>query len=157
MTLDLALLVETFACKFLVGGSTPPDGTSLSLSHSSPPPPSWAPLWGSLRHHCSFRASPGGSSTKTCNLWFLLKTLHWLANWLLKLDFKQPHLHRTKLCDMKDAELDPLYVEKREKLKELVASIIRPKIVQGKSLNGKEFVSFLEQVLGFACSLERKE
>ncbi|KAG5587250.1 hypothetical protein H5410_047684 [Solanum commersonii] len=59
----------------------------------------------------------------------------------------QPHLQRTKLCDMKDAELDPLYVKKRERLKEVVTSIIRPKIVQGKSLNGKEFVSFLEQIL----------
>ncbi|XP_043692711.1 guanylate-binding protein 4-like [Telopea speciosissima] len=59
----------------------------------------------------------------------------------------QPHLQRTKLCDMKDADLDPTYVKKREQLKELVASIIRPKIVQGKPLNGKEFVSFLEQIL----------
>ncbi|MCD9560605.1 hypothetical protein HAX54_019322 [Datura stramonium] len=59
----------------------------------------------------------------------------------------QPHLQRTKLCDMKDAELDPDYVKKREQLKEVVASIIRPKIVQGKSLNGKEFVSFLEQII----------
>ncbi|KAI4349458.1 hypothetical protein L6164_010044 [Bauhinia variegata] len=59
----------------------------------------------------------------------------------------QPHLKRTKLCDMKDVELDPLYVQKREQLKELVASIIHPKIVRGKSLNGKEFVSFLEQIL----------
>ncbi|XP_059433258.1 uncharacterized protein LOC132166458 [Corylus avellana] len=59
----------------------------------------------------------------------------------------QPHLQRTKLCDMKDAELDPIYVKKREQLKELVAGIIRPKIVQGKTLNGKEFVSFLEQIL----------
>ncbi|KAF6173414.1 hypothetical protein GIB67_027109 [Kingdonia uniflora] len=59
----------------------------------------------------------------------------------------QPHLQRTKLCDMKDSELDPIYVQKREQLKELVASIIRPKIVQGKPLNGKEFVSFLGQIL----------
>ncbi|KAK7285277.1 hypothetical protein RJT34_20042 [Clitoria ternatea] len=59
----------------------------------------------------------------------------------------QPHLQRTKLCDMKDGELDPSYVKKREKLKELVASIIRPKIVQGKTLNGKEYVAFLEQIL----------
>ncbi|KAL5561806.1 hypothetical protein UlMin_031553 [Ulmus minor] len=59
----------------------------------------------------------------------------------------QPHLQRTKLCDLKDGELDPLYVKKREQLKELVASIIRPKIVQGKALNGKEFVTFLEQIL----------
>ncbi|KAB2003527.1 hypothetical protein ES319_D11G138000v1 [Gossypium barbadense] len=59
----------------------------------------------------------------------------------------QPHLMRTKLCDLKDDDLDPMYVKKREQLKELVASIIRPKIVQGKSLNGKEFVSFLEKIL----------
>ncbi|CAK7346497.1 unnamed protein product [Dovyalis caffra] len=59
----------------------------------------------------------------------------------------QPHLERTKLCDLKDGELDPVYVKKREQLKELVATIIRPKIVQGKPLNGKEFVAFLEQIL----------
>ncbi|GMN48886.1 hypothetical protein TIFTF001_018047 [Ficus carica] len=59
----------------------------------------------------------------------------------------QPHLQRTKLCDMKDGELDPSYVKKREQLKEVVSSIIHPKIVQGKALNGKEFVSFLEQIL----------
>ncbi|KAK4848870.1 hypothetical protein QYF36_018198 [Acer negundo] len=59
----------------------------------------------------------------------------------------QPHLMRTKLCDMKDDELDPSYVERREQLKDLVASVIRPKIVQGKFLNGKEFVAFLEQIL----------
>ncbi|CAA0832149.1 Guanylate-binding family protein [Striga hermonthica] len=59
----------------------------------------------------------------------------------------QPHLQRTKLCDMNDTELDPLYVKRRDQLKAVVSSIIRPKIVQGKSLNGKEFVSFLEQIL----------
>ncbi|XP_014753136.1 guanylate-binding protein 4 isoform X3 [Brachypodium distachyon] len=59
----------------------------------------------------------------------------------------QPHLQRTKLCDMDDKELDPLYVERREQLKHVVGSIIRPKLVQGKTLNGKEFVSFLQQIL----------
>ncbi|KAK4560244.1 hypothetical protein RGQ29_009141 [Quercus rubra] len=58
-----------------------------------------------------------------------------------------PHLQRTKLCDLKDGELEPMYVKKREQLKELVAGIIHPKIVQGKHLNGKEFISFLEQIL----------
>jgi len=66
---------------------------------------------------------------------------------------QQPHLLRTKLCDMKDGELDPVYVKKRDQLKELVASIIRPKIVQGRTLNGKEFVAFLEQVTLFILSL----
>ncbi|TKV90831.1 hypothetical protein SEVIR_9G055200v4 [Setaria viridis] len=59
----------------------------------------------------------------------------------------QPHLQRTKLCDMEDKELEPLYVKRREQLKQLVASIIKPKIVQGKNLNGKDFVSFLQQIL----------
>ncbi|GER29728.1 guanylate-binding family protein [Striga asiatica] len=43
----------------------------------------------------------------------------------------QPHLQRTKLCDMNDTELDPLYVKRRDQLKSVVSSIIRPKIVQG--------------------------
>ncbi|PWA63037.1 guanylate-binding family protein [Artemisia annua] len=59
----------------------------------------------------------------------------------------QPHLQRTKLCDLKDGELDQSYVQKREQLKEVVKSIIRPKIVEGKSLNGNEFVAFLEKIL----------
>ncbi|KAG7639007.1 putative guanylate-binding protein [Arabidopsis thaliana] len=59
----------------------------------------------------------------------------------------QPHLMRTKLCDLKDEDLDSTYVARRDQLKKLVASIIRPKIVQGKTLNGKEFISFLEQIL----------
>ncbi|RWW34841.1 hypothetical protein GW17_00000370 [Ensete ventricosum] len=63
------------------------------------------------------------------------------------LNLCQPHLRRTELCDMKDSELDQLYVEKREQLKQLVATIIRPKIIQGKPLNGNEFVAFLEQIL----------
>jgi hypothetical protein len=65
----------------------------------------------------------------------------------LNLLFFQPHLQRTKLCDMEDQELDPLYVKKRDQLKEVVASMIKPKIVQGRTLNGTEFVSFLGQVI----------
>lgn len=56
---------------------------------------------------------------------------------------------RTKLCDLKDEDLDSTYVARRDQLKKLVASILRPKIVQGKALNGKEFISFLEQVSVF--------
>ncbi|XP_074316144.1 uncharacterized protein LOC141652524 [Silene latifolia] len=59
----------------------------------------------------------------------------------------QPHLQRTKLCELNDTELDTGYVRKRDQLKEVVASIVRPKIVQGKMLNGKEFVSFLEKII----------
>uniref|UniRef100_A0A0A9CR99 Guanylate-binding protein/Atlastin C-terminal domain-containing protein n=1 Tax=Arundo donax TaxID=35708 RepID=A0A0A9CR99_ARUDO len=59
----------------------------------------------------------------------------------------QPHLQRTKLCDMEDQELDPWYVKRRDQLKQIVASMVKPKIVQGRTLNGKEFVSFLGQIL----------
>jgi hypothetical protein len=50
---------------------------------------------------------------------------------------------------LKDSELDQSYVAKRDQLKELVASLTRPKLVQGKLLSGKEFVAFLEQVICF--------
>ncbi|WVZ62137.1 hypothetical protein U9M48_011918 [Paspalum notatum var. saurae] len=59
----------------------------------------------------------------------------------------QPHLQRTKLCDMEDQELDPSYVKRRDQLKQIVASMIKPKFVQGRTLNGTEFVSFLGQIL----------
>ncbi|XP_065002420.1 uncharacterized protein LOC103982985 isoform X3 [Musa acuminata AAA Group] len=75
------------------------------------------------------------------------KSLARMANNISAFGLPQPHLQRTKLCDMKDAELDPLYVQNREQFKQLVASIIRPKIVQGKTLNGKEFIAFLKQTL----------
>nr|CAB3492878.1 unnamed protein product [Digitaria exilis] len=65
----------------------------------------------------------------------------------LSREISSPHLQRTKLCDMEDKELEPLYVKRREELKQLVASIIKPKIVQGKTLNGRDFVSFLQQIL----------
>jgi hypothetical protein len=48
---------------------------------------------------------------------------------------------------MEDQELEPLYVKRRNELKQLVASMIKPKIVQARTLSGKEFVSFLGQVI----------
>ncbi|KAI3829718.1 hypothetical protein L1987_03846 [Smallanthus sonchifolius] len=68
----------------------------------------------------------------------------------------QPHLQRTKLCDLKDGELDQSYVQKREQLKEVVKSVIRPKIVQGKSLNGNEFVAFLEKVRFYSSTCGKR-
>lgn len=59
----------------------------------------------------------------------------------------QPHLERTKLCEMGDSELHHSYVSQRERLKKVVTSMIRPKIVQGGTITGKDFVSLLEQVI----------
>lgn len=74
-----------------------------------------------------------------CDL-YITKLLHYEL-------FCQPHLQRTKLCDMDDQELDPLYIERRDELKQIVTSMIKPKLLQGRTLNGKEFVSFLRQVI----------
>ncbi|THU74098.1 hypothetical protein C4D60_Mb04t29760 [Musa balbisiana] len=75
------------------------------------------------------------------------KSLAIMANDISAFGLPQPHLQRIRLCDIKDSELDPLYVQKREQFKQLVESIIRPNIVQGNPLNGKEFIAFLEQTL----------
>lgn len=41
---------------------------------------------------------------------------------------RQPHLKRTRLCQLSDTELDPVYVEQRTKLRSLVFSLARPKV-----------------------------
>ena len=73
--------------------------------------------------------------------------------WIHFGDSFQPHLQRTQLCGMEDQELDPLYVQSWDQLKQIVASMVKPKIVQGRTLNGKEFVSFLGQVILHESSL----
>ncbi|KAJ7558218.1 hypothetical protein O6H91_04G029100 [Diphasiastrum complanatum] len=59
----------------------------------------------------------------------------------------QPHLQRTKLCEMADAELDQEYVQRRDRLKEIVLSLVKPKVVQGMPLTGKDFALLLKQTL----------
>ena len=41
---------------------------------------------------------------------------------------KQPHLQRTKLCELADDQLEPLYVEQRATLRAFVAAEARAKI-----------------------------
>jgi hypothetical protein len=45
---------------------------------------------------------------------------------------RQPHLERTRLCELADSELDPGYVRQRDGLKRLVRQLARPKMVEGK-------------------------
>jgi hypothetical protein len=42
---------------------------------------------------------------------------------------RQPHLQRTKLCQLEDAELDPMYVTQRAQLKTLVQGMVAPKSI----------------------------
>ncbi len=45
---------------------------------------------------------------------------------------RQPHLERTRLCQLSDAELDPVYVRQRNDLRTHVRQLARPKSVNGQ-------------------------
>jgi hypothetical protein len=45
----------------------------------------------------------------------------------------QPHLERTRLCELADADLDPLYRKQRDGLRALVRQLARPKLVSGQA------------------------
>ena len=47
---------------------------------------------------------------------------------------------------MNDSQLDPKYVRQRSELRKLVARLVAPKIVSGRTMNGEEFGRLLEQV-----------
>lgn len=48
---------------------------------------------------------------------------------------------------MSDSQLEPKYLEQREQLKGIVKSLIAPKIMSAKLVNGKEFVELLRKTL----------
>lgn len=45
---------------------------------------------------------------------------------------RQPHLERTRLCELSDAELDPVYVRQRDALRDTVRQLAHPKSVNGQ-------------------------
>lgn len=63
------------------------------------------------------------------------------------LGLPQPHLDRTRLCEIPDSELDPEYLKKRDLLKSSVAASALPKIVQGKPLDGPRLADLISQVV----------
>ena len=63
------------------------------------------------------------------------------------LGLPQPHLDRTKLCEMSDDQLDQGYLRKREKLKSTVTMLAQPKVVKGKVLDGPALADLIEQVV----------
>ena len=69
---------------------------------------------------------------------------------------RQPHLERTRLCQLSDAELDPVYVRQRDALRETVRQLARPKrlngqvcaAVAGAPLHGRQGLSALIFIKG---------
>lgn len=48
----------------------------------------------------------------------------------------QPHLERTKLCELPDSELSPAYLESRERLRRHLHDTARVKTLRGRPLDG---------------------
>jgi Guanylate-binding protein, N-terminal domain len=63
------------------------------------------------------------------------------------LGLPQPHLDRTRLCEIPDGELDPNYLQKREELKTAVMTSALPKVVKGQALDGSALADLISQVV----------
>jgi hypothetical protein len=63
------------------------------------------------------------------------------------LGLPQPHLDRTRLCEIPDEELDPGYLQKREELKAFTMESALPKVVKGKALDGPGLADLISQVV----------
>ncbi|KAF6248953.1 guanylate-binding protein [Scenedesmus sp. NREL 46B-D3] len=66
----------------------------------------------------------------------------------------QPHLDRTKLCELGDAQLEPKYVAQRDALKQLVLQQAGQKVVGGEVLTGKRLAALLQSLV---AALNAKE
>lgn len=98
--------------------------------------------------HDALAEKPNSSGDK--NIAALNKVRQSLLNMHAKHEafgLKQPHLERTKLCDLPEASLDPGYVQQISQLRELVVRLTKPKKVGGanKALTGSQFADFFEK------------
>ncbi|KAK9810109.1 hypothetical protein WJX72_005008 [[Myrmecia] bisecta] len=60
---------------------------------------------------------------------------------------RQPHLERTRLCQLDDAALDPGYVAQRAALRRLVHRLAQPKVVNGKELTGPDLADLISRMV----------
>ena len=58
----------------------------------------------------------------------------------------QPHMERTKLCDLGDDQLDSKYIEQRAGLRQLVQQLAKPKRVNGKVMTGPGLADLVSQM-----------
>ena len=59
----------------------------------------------------------------------------------------QPHMERTKLCDLGDDQLDSKYIEQRAGLRQLVQQLAKPKRVNGKVMTGPGLADLVSQMV----------
>lgn len=59
----------------------------------------------------------------------------------------QPHMERTKLCDLPDDQLDEQYVRQRTALRDLIWQLAKPKRVNGRVMTGPGLADLVEQMV----------
>lgn len=59
----------------------------------------------------------------------------------------QPHMERTKLCELGDDQLEPEYIQQRAQLRELVQQLAKPKRVNGKVMTGPGLAELVSQMV----------
>lgn len=59
----------------------------------------------------------------------------------------QPHLDRTKLCELNDSQLDQRYVTQRNGLRQVVEDRTHAKVVGGQQLTGKTLARLLQSLI----------
>jgi len=59
----------------------------------------------------------------------------------------QPHMERTKLCELGDDQLDRQYIQQRSSLRELVQQLAKPKRVNGKVMTGPALAELVSQMV----------
>jgi hypothetical protein len=59
----------------------------------------------------------------------------------------QPHLDRTKLCDLDDSQLEPRYVSQRDGLRSLVRAQAVAKVVGGRARSGARLAGLLQSLV----------
>ena len=77
-----------------------------------------------------------------------------LASTSTALGLPQPHLDRTKLCELADGELAPSYLTARDRVASTVTSLATPKIVRGAPLDGAALADLVEALVGALNSRE---
>lgn len=60
---------------------------------------------------------------------------------------QQPHLDRTKLCELNDTQLDQRYVTQRDGLRQVVQDRAHAKVVGGQQLTGKALARLLQSLI----------
>lgn len=59
----------------------------------------------------------------------------------------QPHMERTKLCELGDDQLDPKYVQQRAALQQLIWQLAKPKRVNGNVMTGPALADLVDQMV----------